>query len=177
MHNMLHLACLKMTEVWIMSDAQPIQEVLIIEIIEKCTPCRIHMKKQLSQTIAGFSFPLKLSADFFLLQLPVFGQNALFFYSFIQKTMQEQGKPSGTYMFGTSWEGGWATVSMSEQSQHLVGTYPPILVLRRQPEITDHMHVYLTIPGNTTWTPHLPLAMWETPTQEGYSEVKILTSG
>lgn len=124
-----------------------------------------------------FLFSFEVVSWFLPPPTPSFGQNALFFYSFIQKTMQEQGKPSGTYMFGTSWEGGWATVSMSEQSQHLVGTYPPILVLRRQPEITDHMHVYLTIPGNTTWTPHLPLAMWETPTQEGYSEVKILTSG
>lgn len=122
-------------------------------------------------------FPLKLSADFSLLQLPVFGQNALFLYSFIQKTMQEQGKPSGTCMFGSGWEGGWVTVSMSEQGWHLVGTYLPVLVLQRQPEITDRMHVHSTISGNTTWAPHLPLAMSETPTQEGYSEVKILTSG
>lgn len=58
MHNMLHLACLKMTEVWIMSDLWPIQEVLIIEIIEKCAPCRIYMKKQLFSDYRCFFFPL-----------------------------------------------------------------------------------------------------------------------
>lgn len=122
MHNILHLACLKMTEVWIMSDLQPIQEVLIIEIIEKYTPCRIYMKNQLFQTITVFFSPFKLSVDFSLLQLLMFGWSALFFYSFIQRTTQEQGKPSGTCVFGSGWEGVWVTVSMSKQSQHLVGT-------------------------------------------------------
>lgn len=54
MLNRLHLACLKMAEVWIMSDLQPIQEVVIIEIIEKCTPAK-SVLRQLFQTIAVFS--------------------------------------------------------------------------------------------------------------------------
>lgn len=91
--------------------------------------------------------------------------------------MQEQGKPSGTCMFGSGWEGGWVTLSMSEQSQHLVGMYLSVLVLQRQPELIDHMYIHLTIPRNTAWTPHLPLAMWGAPTHESYSEVKLLTSG
>lgn len=156
MHNMLHLACLKMTEVWIMSDLWPIQEVLIIEIIEKCAPCRIYMKKQLFSDYRCFFPPLKLSADFSLLQLSMFGWSALFYYNFIQRTTQELGKPSGTCMFGSGWEGGCSTVSMTVSSQHLVGTYVSVLVLQRQPQFIEHLYIYLTIPRNAAWTPIEP---------------------
>lgn len=77
MLNRLHLACLKMTQVWIMNDLQPIQEVVIIEIIEKYTPCRICTERQLFQTVAVL-LTLKSTVDFFLFHLPKFTRNALF---------------------------------------------------------------------------------------------------
>lgn len=90
MLNRLHLACLKMTEVWIMNDLQPIQEVVIIEIIEKCTPCKICTERQLFQTIAVFSLWSwqRISPSLSSQIQP----ECFIFYSFIQFTSQKTGK-------------------------------------------------------------------------------------
>lgn len=73
-----------------MSDLQPIQEVLIIEIIEKCTPCRIYMEKQLSQTIAVFS--VQVLADFSLNSQCLPSMLDFFFLQFHSKHNEEAGK-------------------------------------------------------------------------------------
>lgn len=73
-----------------MNDLQPIQEVVIIEIIEKCTPCTISAEKQVSQTIALFT--LKLTVDFFLSQIPSFGLNALFSIAFFNVPFRRLGE-------------------------------------------------------------------------------------
>lgn len=91
MLNRLHLACLKMTQVWIMNDLQPIQEVVIIEIIEKYTPCRICTERQLFQTIAVL-LALKLTVDFFLFQLPKFALTALFSIASCNLAVRRLGK-------------------------------------------------------------------------------------
>lgn len=175
MHNRLHLACLKMTEVWIMSDLQPIQEVLIIEIIEKCTPCRIYMEKQLSQTIAVFS--VQLSADFSLLNSQCLPSMLDFFFcSFIQSTMKKQEKLSGTCVFGSARrETKWQRTCLSRVNtwcEHICQS------LCCKDSVSPQTRcVQLTIPGNRDRAPHLPLAMWQTPAWESNNDVKLLTSG
>lgn len=90
MLNRLHLACLKMTEVWIMNDLQPIQEVVIIEIIEKCTPCKICTERQLFQTIAVFSlWSWQLISSFLSSQIQ---PECFIFYSSIQFASQKTRK-------------------------------------------------------------------------------------
>jgi hypothetical protein len=74
-----------------MNDLQPIQEVVIIEIIEKCTPCRIYTERQLFHTIAVFS-TLKLTGGFFLLQLLMFELNALFSITSFNVLLRRLGK-------------------------------------------------------------------------------------
>lgn len=175
MHNRLHLACLKMTEVWIMTDLQPIQEVLIIEIIEKCTPFRIYMEKQLFQTIAVFS---------------------LWSCQLISPSSNSQCLAWMLYFSTASFKAPWRSrkdqvelvcleVARREDKLQCTCLYRVNIWCEhicqswgfRDSMSPQAMCVYLTSPGNTVWAPHLPLAMWETPDQESNNDVKHLTSG
>lgn len=178
MCNMLHLACLKMTEVWIMSDMQPIQEVLIIEIIEKCTPCRIYMKKQLFSDYRWFLFSLWSCQLISPSSNSPCSAGMLYFSiaSFKRPCRSRESQVELVCLEAAGREAKWQYPCLNRVDiwwEHICPSWCCRDSLRSQ---TVCMYTP-TISGNTTWAPHLLLAMSETPTQEGYSEVKILTSG
>lgn len=173
MHNRLHLACLKMTEVWIMSDLQPIQEVLIIEIIEKCTPCRIYMEKQLFQTIAVFSLwscqLISPCSNSQCLAWMLYKNKA----SFRAPWRSRKGRVELACLEVARREAKWqgTCLCINIWWEHICQSWG-----LRDSTSPQAMCVYLTSPGNTVWAPHLPLAMWETPEQESSNDVQHLTS-
>lgn len=175
MHNRLHLACLKMTEVWIMSDLQPIQEVLIIEIIEKCTPCRIYMEKLLFQTNAVFSLwscqLISPSSNFQCLSWMLCFSTASFKVPCRSRKIQV----GLACLQMANREAKWQCTCLNTVNiwcEHICHSWCCTESMSPQT-----ICVCLTSPGNTVWAPHLKLAIWETPAQESNNGVKLLTSG